>query len=118
MNYHMLEIDSLLLDALPFGVILLNEKGEIVFYNRSEESSAGRDRTEVVGKNFFTEIAPCAQVQDFYGQFLESIQRPGWIASFNFHYPLKRPRDVEIIIASFEYKGELLCLIMARDLIK
>jgi photoactive yellow protein len=113
------EIDSSLLDALPFGVILLDENGVILFYNRSEESSAGRDRREVVGRNFFTKIAPCAQVQDFYGQFLESVQKPGWIASFNFHYPLpNRARDVEIILASFVHEGDVLCLIMARDLVK
>jgi photoactive yellow protein len=110
------EIDSTLLDALPFGVILLDERGRILFYNQSEEARADRQRSDVLGKNFFTDIAPCAQVQNFYGQFLESVQHPGWIASFNFHYPLERPRNVEIILASFIYKGEVLCLIMARDL--
>lgn len=110
------EMDSLLLDALPFGVILLDATGKIIFYNRSEEAHADRKRTEVVGKNFFKEVAPCAQLQSFYGQFLECIKTPGWIGSFEFHYPLERPRNVEIILASFIYKGDLLCLIMARDL--
>lgn len=116
LNSHDLEMDAQLLDALPFGVILLNELGTIVFYNRSEEEKARLSRDEVVGKNFFTEVAPCAQVQNFYGQFLESVHSPGWIARFNFHFPQTVPRDVEIIMASFVYEGDVLCIIMARDL--
>jgi photoactive yellow protein len=110
------EIDFDKLDALPYGIILVDADGTILFYNQEEEEQAGRKRGDVLGKNFFTEVAPCAQVRDFYDQFREAVSKLGVIASFRFHYPLPgRPRDVQIQLASFRHEGQLLCLIIAAD---
>lgn len=110
------ERDFTTLDNLPFGAILVDERGTILFYNRSEEEHAKRSRGDFLGKNFF-EIAPCAQVREFHGQFLEVVQGPGFTANFRFDFylPGAAPRDVEITMASFRYKGELLCLITVSD---
>jgi photoactive yellow protein len=111
------EIDFEKLDSLPFGVILVDAEGKILFYNKQEERRAGRRRRSVLGKNFFTEVAPCAQVREFYEQYKRVVGDTGVIASFRFHFTLPgRPRDVQILMASFRHKGELLCLIIAGDL--
>lgn len=111
------EMDFDKLDALPYGAILVDEEGKILFYNKEEEERAGRAREDVLDKNFFTEVAPCAQIRDFHEQFKKVVGELGAIATFRFHFPLPgRSRDVEIRLVSFKHAGQLLCLIMASDL--
>ena len=51
------------IDALPFGYIALAPDGTIRKYNRYEADLARRDPQDVLGRNFFTEVAPCTQVR-------------------------------------------------------
>lgn len=60
------------LDKLPYGVIQLNLLGEVIAFNAAEERASGFSRNRVVGRNFFTEIAPCTNVQDFLGPFRQA----------------------------------------------
>ena len=85
------------LDALPFGVIQLDEAGVVVGYNRAESALSGRDPAEVLGRNFFTEVAPCTSVKAFQSRFRSvlSAERPLEAFSFSFHFP-KRVTEVEI----------------------
>jgi photoactive yellow protein len=47
------------LDALPFGVVRLDAEGIVTFYSRTEAEQSGfRDR-RAIGRDFFTQIAPC-----------------------------------------------------------
>lgn len=110
------EMDFDKFDSLPFGAILVDADGTILFYNKEEESKAGRSRVDVIGKNFFTDVAPCAQVRDFHSRFRSAVANLGVIATFSFHFPLPgRPRDVQILLTSFRHAGQLLCLIVAAD---
>jgi len=63
------------LDRLPFGAIRLDHDGTILSYNRTEAELSGRRKESVLGRNFFTEVAPCTNVQEFAGKFREGIQR-------------------------------------------
>ena len=63
------------LDQLPFGAIRLDKEGKILSYNQTEADLAGRKKENVVGKNFFTEVAPCTDVQDFASKFREGVQK-------------------------------------------
>lgn len=110
------QIDFATLDLLPYGVIVVNEAGTIVYYNAREEQIAGRERAAVLGRNFFTEVAPCTQVREFHGRFRETLGRIGGNANFHFRFPFPdNPREVEISLTSFENKGERLCLISVGD---
>jgi photoactive yellow protein len=62
------------LDQLPFGAIRLDRDGNILSFNRAEVEITGRKKEKVVGKNFFTEVAPCTNVQGFAGRFREGVQ--------------------------------------------
>jgi photoactive yellow protein len=62
------------LDHLPFGAIRLDREGNILTFNRSEVEITGRRKERVVGKNFFTEVAPCTNVQEFAGKFRQGVQ--------------------------------------------
>jgi photoactive yellow protein len=110
------KIDFATLDLLPYGIIVVDESGRILYYNAREEQISGRDRETVLGKNFFKEVAPCTQVREFHGRFEEAMREMGLVASFNFTFPFPdRPREVEISLASFRKEDSQLCLISVSD---
>lgn len=47
------------LDGLAFGVITLAPDGTVEHYNHAESRLAGLTAGRVVGRNFFTAVAPC-----------------------------------------------------------
>lgn len=109
-------VDFATLDLLPYGIIVTDEDGKVLYYNAREEQIACRQREDVIGKNFFTEVAPCAQVREFYGRFRHTMHTEGSVANFHFTFPFpKRPREVEISLTSFENRGALLCMISVAD---
>jgi photoactive yellow protein len=57
------------LNELAFGAIELDGAGRILKYNAVEGAITGRDPKTVVGKNFFTEVAPCTNRPAFKGVF-------------------------------------------------
>ena len=61
------------IDSLPFGYIALSPDGTVRKYNRYEADLARKDPKDVLGKNFFREVAPCTQVQEFEGRFREFV---------------------------------------------
>ena len=85
------------LDALPFGAIQLDRSGRVLLYNRAEEQLSGRQRAEVIGRNFFTEVAPCTRVRRFHGVFEEGIERKSLneVFDFTFRFP-QGTREVRI----------------------
>lgn len=61
------------LDNLAFGAIQLDKDGSILQYNAAEGDITGRDPEEVKGKNFFTQVAPCTNTDEFYGKFKDGV---------------------------------------------
>jgi photoactive yellow protein len=77
------------LDALPFGAIQLDSSAKILAYNRTEERISGRAAKEVIGKNFFQDVAPCTRVKRFYGAFVAGVERGDLneVFDFTFRFP-------------------------------
>ncbi len=57
------------LNSLAFGAVELDAKGNILKYNAVEGAITGRDPKTVVGRNFFTDVAPCTNRAEFKGVF-------------------------------------------------
>ncbi len=55
----LLAADVAVLDSLPFGVIVMGDDHRVVFYNRAESVLSGLTPDRVVGRHFFSEVAPC-----------------------------------------------------------
>lgn len=91
------------LDDLPFGVIVLAENGTVLAYNRAESELAGRQPEDVIGRNFFTEIAPCTSVQSFFGGFREFCQ--GDESSRTFRFTFRFPGGAVRVQIVFLRKG-------------
>lgn len=88
-------------DALHFGAIKLDKDGVILKYNAYEGKLAGRDPEKVVGKNFFTEVAPCTNVQEFAGQFRAGVVTGNLYATFPYRFLFPQNYvDVEITMLS------------------
>ncbi|MET3109296.1 photoactive yellow protein [Oxalobacteraceae bacterium GrIS 2.11] len=62
------------LDSLPYGVIKLDEAGVILEFNLTESAITGRNQVDVIGKNFFKEVAPCTETPEFYGKFQTGLK--------------------------------------------
>jgi photoactive yellow protein len=61
------------LDAAPFGIIIVDAAGTILDYNAYERSLAHLGNRDVVGRNFFTDVAPCTAIRDFQGRFMDFL---------------------------------------------
>ena len=87
------------LDRLPFGAIRLDAQGNILAYNRAESALSGRAKESVLGRNFFTEVAPCTNVQSFAGKFREGVaaKRLHAVFPFIFDYEMD-PRNVWVTL--------------------
>lgn len=55
----LLSSDDAALDACTFGIIGLAPDGTVVQFNAYESRRAGMSRELVMGRHFFTEVAPC-----------------------------------------------------------
>jgi photoactive yellow protein len=79
------------LDTLPFGVIALDDEGTILRYNLYESQFARLDRNQVLGRNFFAEVAQCTRGEPFEGQFRRGVSTgaTGSFARFPFLFDFK-----------------------------
>lgn len=99
------------LDALPYGAIRLTSDGTILSYNATESQLSGRDASLVIGKNFFTEVAPCTDVRSFHGVFLEMIEHRAVNRHFDFTFPFEVPVHVRITMLYEHQKGTVWVLV-------
>jgi photoactive yellow protein len=89
------EIDNILsrepqrAEYLPFGAVMLDRQGTIVKYNKAESMIASRTPEDVIGKNFFNEVAPCAKGKRFHGEFLKFSQTGQANVMFDYKFAYK-----------------------------
>ncbi len=87
------------LDRLPFGAIQLDTDGRVLKYNSYESRLAGVQKSNALGKNFFTEVAPCTNVKDFYGRFKAGVEKQTLHEKFRYHFAFKtNPVDVTVTL--------------------
>jgi photoactive yellow protein len=85
------------LDALPYGAIRLSSYGTILSYNATEGRLTGRVPERVLGRNFFLDVAPCTDVQEFHGRFRELVRgQSSLLHTFAFEFPFEPPVCVSI----------------------
>lgn len=79
-------LDDAELDELPFGVICLDAQGTILRYSAAEARLARLDRTTVIGRRFFGEVAPCTDTPEFEGRFHRLVRGETGEAIVRFDY--------------------------------
>lgn len=76
-------------ELLPFGAIMVNQHGDVLRYNHVESGISGRSASEVVGKNFFNDVAPCAKGQVFYNHFFRAVADGQVNTMFDYQFDYK-----------------------------
>ncbi len=85
------------LDNAPFGIIKVDDEGKVEFFNQYEAELSGMDPDEVVGRNFFTQVAPCTNNRLFRGRFKKGVRRGELDETFTYTYTYKmRPTLVDV----------------------
>ncbi len=93
------KMDQQEFDSLPHGAIQLDATGKVLKYNEYESRLAHLDKQNVIGKNFFTEVAPCTDVQEFHGRFKRGVAEKDLHVKFRYHFSFKiNPRDVTVTL--------------------
>lgn len=90
-------MDSNAIDELDIGVVGVDDNGTIIIYNKLESLKANVEQKIAIGKNFFTQIAPCTNNSIFYGTFKNSIKQPqmDFLFPYTFTYKMK-PTPVKV----------------------
>lgn len=73
-------------EGLAFGAIELDARDVVVAYNRAEADLARRDPKNTIGKNFFTEVAPCTNVETFRGRLHTLAANGGGTEAFDYNF--------------------------------
>jgi photoactive yellow protein len=85
------------LDDLAFGAIQLDQDGTILQYNAAEADITGRDPEAVKGKNFFRDVAPCTNTDEFYGTFKKGVESGDLNSLFEYTFDYQmQPTKVKV----------------------
>ena len=77
------------INALPFGVIKLDASGIVAVFNTTEAIESGFGNRLALGLDFFTNVAPCMNSDDFKGRVEDAKRRGavdieiGWVGDFD-----------------------------------
>ena len=84
-------------DNANFGIVKVDDQGQILLYNKYESDLAGVSVASAEGKNFFTQVAICTNNRLFFGIFKDGVTSGHLDASFNYVFTYKmKPTNVMI----------------------
>ncbi len=85
------------IDKLAFGAVQLDPKGTVLAYNVAEGEITGRNPKDVIGKNFFKDVAPCTRSPKFEGLFKEGVKAKNLSVVFDYTFDYKmKPTQVRV----------------------
>jgi photoactive yellow protein len=90
------------LHQAAFGIIRLDERGIVTFYNRFEQRFAERSAEATLGRSFFDEVAPCTRSRFFWGRFKKGLEEGRLDTTFTYTLTYRmRPTlvDVRMLVA-------------------
>lgn len=85
-------LDEAGLNALPVGLIRLDAQGVVTFYSQAETKNSGRAAARCLGRNFFLDLAPCANIPACFGRFQSFLAENRARDSFDFFFTFYVPR--------------------------
>lgn len=86
-------------DQQPYGIVKLDDDGNVQMYNRWESEMAGVEPMAAEGRNFFTQVAPCTNNRLVFGKFKEGVANGSLDLEYNYTFTYKmRPTNVKLRI--------------------
>ena len=90
-------LDQSQADALDFGIVKVDDEGNVLLYNQWESDMAGVPVASAMGKNFFTQVAPCTNNRLFFGRFKDGVSAGDLDTEFNYTVTYKmKPTTVVV----------------------
>jgi photoactive yellow protein len=100
------------LDSLPFGVILLDREGTVLFYSETEARQSGYG-ARPLGQNFFA-VARCMSGDDFRGRIMRAMEAGPVDMEFGWAGDFAAPRrDMRMRVQSSRQRG--VWILIERD---
>ena len=104
-------------DRMPFGIIELDYDGRIVAYNMGEAKMSKRNPKEMIGLNFFEDVAPCTKTPVFYGRFKAGVKAGNLNARFDYLFDHEmEPLAVRVTMITSTIDSEPRVLVLIRIL--
>ena len=87
------------IDNLMYGAVELDAEGKILRYNIAESELTGRRPEDVIGRNFFNDVAPCTRRDEFSGRFFNGVKTGEFNAVFEYVFDHEMtPTKVRILM--------------------
>lgn len=85
------------IDSQPYGVVKVDNDGNVLMYNKYEADLAGVEPAFAEGRSFFTQIAPCTNNRLFFGKFKDGLGNGKLDEQFKYTFTYKmKPTPVEV----------------------
>ena len=105
-------------NELVYGAVELDSQGTILSYNQAESELTGRKPEEVIGRNFFDDVAPCTRSEEFSGRFFKGVKTGEFNAAFTYLFDHQMtPTKVRIIMIK-SVASETYWLLIKRVLLR
>ena len=99
--------NQLLQRALPFGLLELDATGTLIRYSPAAAQNLSPRAQDILGRNFFNEVAPMEQVQDFRERFHGFMMHGEATHKFSTTFPLDSSLvKVQILLAHITETSE------------
>lgn len=93
---------------LLLGLLELDEAGTVLYFNPELQGRLGGPMSDLVGRNFYTEVAPARNIDELREQ-LESFRRsqePSRTIYFTFHFE-RDSHPVRLLLARVREQSEI-----------
>jgi PAS domain S-box-containing protein len=109
--------------AIIEAFVMMNDKGEITFWNKAAEQMFGYKQEEVLGKALHT-LIPVTLDHEKYKQDMHQFSQTGktWVVDGTFELPVKKKNNIifyiELSVSSFKLNGLWYAVGIMRDVTK
>jgi two-component system NtrC family sensor kinase len=106
-----------LLDSVAAGVLLLDAQGTVRYANSTELAHSGRDVAELVGRDFFRDLAPALEGEGIGEHFRSAVGEPGGVELETevLLAGARGKRWVRLVIRSRRWAGEPWGVVVVED---
>jgi photoactive yellow protein len=92
---------------IPFGMFELNAEGTVVHYSPATEERSHALSGRVVGRNFFDDLFPTSQVEEFKSRFHIFMADGTSVERFTLSFPHNREGiKIQVVMAHLSEKTE------------
>ena len=93
--------------TLPLGLLELDAAGTVIRYSPADEQNSAVQPHHILGRNFFTEVAPCEQVSEVKSRFLSFMAFGDAVQKFSITCPVEQKNiKIQIMLARVTETGE------------